>query len=64
MFVKLMLEPHFHEDSCGYRPGRSALDAVGVTRQGCWRRNWVIDLDVEVFFDNLRRNLVMRTIQH
>jgi len=45
MVVKMMLEPqvepHFHEDSYGYRPGKSALDAVGVTRQRCWRRNWV-----------------------
>ena len=43
MVVKLMLEPevepHFHADSYGYRPGKSALDAVGVTRQRCWRRN-------------------------
>ena len=46
MVVKLTLEPqvepHFHEDSYGYRPGKSALDAVGVTRQRCWRRDWVI----------------------
>jgi RNA-directed DNA polymerase len=66
--VKLMLEPqvepHFHEDSYGYRPGKSALDAVGVTRQRCWRRNWVIDLDIKGFFDNLRWDLVMRALKH
>ncbi|TWT80380.1 Group II intron-encoded protein LtrA [Planctomycetes bacterium CA13] len=68
MVVKLMLEPqvepHFHEDSYGYRPGKSALDAVGVTRQRCWRRNWVIDLDIKGFFDNLRWDLVMRALEH
>lgn len=68
MVVKLMfepqVEPHFHEDSYGYRPGKSALDAVGVTRQRCWRRNWVIDLDIKGFFDNLRWDLVMRALKH
>ena len=57
MVVKLVLEPvvepHFHPDSYGYRPGKSALDAVGVTRQRCWRQDWVIDLDIKGFFDNL-----------
>jgi len=68
MVVKLMLEPdvepYFHEDSYGYRPGKSALDAVGVTRQRCWRRNWVIDLDIKGFFDNLRWDLVLRALKH
>lgn len=68
MVVKLMLEPqvepHFHKDSYGYRPGKSALDAVGVTRQRCWRQNWVIDLDIKGFFDNLRWDLVMRALEH
>lgn len=68
MVVKLMLEPHvephFHNDSYGYRPGKSALDAVGVTRQRCWRRNWVIDLDIKGFFDNLDWDLVMRAVRH
>ena len=68
MVVKLVLEPsvepHFHPDSYGYRPGKSALDAVGVTRQRCWRRNWVIDLDIKGFFDNLDWNLVMRALRH
>lgn len=68
MVVKLMLEPqvepHFHPDSYGYRPGKSALDAVAVTRQRCWRRNWVIDLDIKGFFDNLDWDLVMRAVRH
>lgn len=68
MVVKLMfephVEPHFHPDSYGYRPGKSALDAVGVTRQRCWRRDYVIDLDIKGFFDNLDWNLVMRAVRH
>ena len=68
MVVKLMLEPlvepHFHEDSYGYRPGKSALDAVGVTRQRCWRYDWLIDLDIQGFFDNLDWDLVLRAVRH
>lgn len=68
MVVKMMLEPdvepHFHEDSYGYRPGKSALDAVGVTRRRCWRSDWVIDLDIKGFFDNLDWDLVMRAVRH
>jgi len=68
MVVKMMLEPdvepHFHEDSYGYRPGKSALDAVGVTRRRCWRSDWVIDLDIKAFFDNLDWDLVMRAVRH
>lgn len=68
MVVKLVfepqVEPHFHPDSYGYRPGKSALVAVAVTRQRCWRRNWVIDLDIKGFFDNLDWNLVMRAVKH
>ncbi|MBA3709659.1 MAG: group II intron reverse transcriptase/maturase [Planctomycetes bacterium] len=59
-----LVEPHFHPDSYGYRPGKSALDAVGVTRKRCWRRNWVIDLDIKGFFDNLDHDLVMRAVRH
>jgi RNA-directed DNA polymerase len=55
--VKAKLEPEvdagFHVDSYGYRPGKSALDAVGQARQRCWRYDWVIDLDIKAFFDNL-----------
>ena len=51
----LTLEPRtesiFHSDSYGYRPGRSALDAVAVCRTRCWQKAWVIDLDVAAFLD-------------
>jgi len=53
--ARLALEPHveplFHDDSYGYRPGRSALDAVAVCRQRSWRNDWVVDIDVKSFLD-------------
>ena len=59
-----MVEPKFHVDSYGYRPGKSALDAVATARQRCWRMDWVIDLDIAGFFDNLRHELVMKAMTH
>jgi group II intron reverse transcriptase/maturase len=51
MVLEPMVEPLFHSDSYGYRPGRSALDAVEVCRQRCWKTSWVIDLDIRAFLD-------------
>ena len=45
--------PHFHADSYGYRPNKSALDAVGKARERCWKCAWVLDVDIKGFFDNL-----------
>jgi len=56
------VEPIFHPDSYGYRPRRSALDAVGVCRQRCWQRLWVIDLDVSAFFDSVRWDLIVAAV--
>jgi group II intron reverse transcriptase/maturase len=58
-----LVEPHFHDDSYGYRPGKSALDAVGVARQRCWRYDWVLDLDIKSFFDEIDRELLMRAVR-
>ena len=67
MVVKLYLEPevegHFHPDSYGYRPGKSALDAVGQARERCWKYDYVIDLDIKGFFDNLEHSLIMRAVK-
>ena len=67
MVVKMYLEPDvepiFHPDSYGYITGRSALDAVGVVRQRCWRYNWVIDLDIEGFFDNIDHELMLHAVK-
>jgi len=66
--VKLHLEPKvepiFHPDSYGYRPGKSALDAVGTCRQRCWRADWVIDLDIRAFFDTVPWGLVLKAVAH
>ena len=63
-YLEPLLEPHFHPDSYGYRPGKSALDAVGTARKRCWRQDWVIDLDIKGFFDNLDHELLMRAVRH
>jgi RNA-directed DNA polymerase len=57
-----VVEPKFHADSYGYRPKKSALDAVGVARKRCWRYDWCIDLDIKGFFDNLDHDLMMKAI--
>jgi retron-type reverse transcriptase len=57
------VEPIFHPDSYGYRPGRSALDAVAVCRRRCWRYGWVIDLDVQKCFDSVCWDLVVKAVQ-
>ena len=58
-----LVEPHFHDNSYGYRPGKSALDAVGVARQRCWRYAWVLDLDIKAFFDGIETTLLMRAVR-
>ena len=52
-------EPVFHPGSYGYRPGRSALDAVAVCRRRCWEADWVIDLDIRKFFDEIDHTALM-----
>lgn len=64
MVFEPIVEPVFHPDSYGYRPGRSALDAVGVARKRCWKADWVIDLDVKAFFDSISHDLVERAVAH
>ena len=56
-------EPRFHPDSYGYRPKKAAWDAVGVCRERCWRRDWVIDLDVEKFFDSVPWDLIVKAVE-
>jgi RNA-directed DNA polymerase len=62
MHLEPLVEPKFHPDSYGYRPGRSALNAVAVCRERCWRSNWVIDLDIRAFFDSIDHDLLLRAV--
>ncbi|MES2179366.1 MAG: group II intron reverse transcriptase/maturase [Gemmatimonadota bacterium] len=62
MVFEPRVEPVFHDDSYGYRPGKSAIDAVGVARKRCWTTDWVIDLDIKGFFDSIPHDLVERAV--
>ncbi|WP_329530431.1 group II intron reverse transcriptase/maturase (plasmid) [Streptomyces sp. NBC_01450] len=64
MVLEPLVEPVFHPDSYGYRPRRSALDAVAACRERCWRTDWVIDMDIRGFFDNLDHDLVLKAVAH
>lgn len=63
LYFEPMVEPHFHEDSYGYRPGKSALDAVEVTRKRCWKYDWVLEFDIKGLFDNIDHELLMKTVR-
>lgn len=67
MVIKLifepMVEPYFLPDSYGYRPNKSALDAIGVTRQRCWRYDWVLEYDIRGLFDNIDHQLLLKAIK-
>lgn len=63
MYLEPDVEPNFHPDSYGYIRGRSALDAVGVVRKRCWKYNWVIDLDIKGFFDNIDHDLMLHAVK-
>lgn len=67
MVVKLELEPvvepHFLPDSYGYRPNKSALDAVSITRQRCWKYDWVLEFDIKGLFDNISHELIMKAVE-
>jgi len=56
------LEPYFHSSSYGYRPGKSALEAVGKAREKCWRYDWVLDMDIEGCFDNIDHSMLMKAL--
>jgi RNA-directed DNA polymerase len=66
MVVKLefepTVEPHFLPDSYGYRPRKSALDAIGITRERCWRYNWVLEFDIKGLFDNISHELLLKAV--
>src|SRR2546423_591443 len=62
-YLEPCLEAVFHTDSYGYRPGRSAIDAVRQARQRCWRYAWVLDID-EGYFDSIDWELLLKAVRH
>ena len=62
-YLEPILEPVFHADSYGYRPGKSAIDAVRTARQRCWRSDYVLDIDVKGFFDTLDWELLLKAVR-
>lgn len=67
MVAKIYFEPKvekiFHEDSYGYRPNKSAIQAVGVLRERCWRKDWVVDFDIKGLFDNIRHDYLIKMVK-
>ncbi|MBP0593662.1 group II intron reverse transcriptase/maturase [Paraburkholderia sp. LEh10] len=67
MVVKQVIEPDldavFLADSYGYRPGKSALDAVGITRERCWKYDWILEFDIKGLFDNIDHELLLRAVR-
>lgn len=67
MVAKIYFEPNvekiFHEDSYGYRPNKSAIQAVGVLRERCWRKDWVVDFDIKGLFDNIRHDYLIEMVK-
>jgi RNA-directed DNA polymerase len=64
LVLEPQLEPHFHADSYGYRPGKSAHQALAVTRQRCWWHAWVLEFDIRGLFDNIDHGLLMKAVRH
>lgn len=62
-YLEPIIDPCFHTDSYGYRPGKSAIDAVGITRRRCWRYDWVLEFDIKGLFDNLRHDLLLKALR-
>jgi len=63
MYLEPVVEPQFHENSYGYRPKKSAIEAVEQARQRCWRNDWVVDMDVKSFFDRIDHTLMMHAVR-
>jgi RNA-directed DNA polymerase len=63
MVLERQVEPLFHPDSYGYRPGRSQHDALGTCQRRCWQQSWVIDLDIQGFFDNVPHAEILLAVE-
>ena len=63
MYFESLVEPHFHADSYGYRPNKSAHQALAVTRKWCWQYDWVLEFDIQGLFDNIDHDLLMKAVR-
>jgi RNA-directed DNA polymerase len=63
IYFEPKVEPYFHPDSYGYRPARSALDAIAITRQRSWQYDWVLEIDIQGLFDNIDHELLMKAVR-
>jgi RNA-directed DNA polymerase len=63
LIIEPVLDPLFHPDSYGYRPGKSAKQAIAVTRERCWRYDWVVEFDVRAAFDRIDHGLLMKAVR-
>jgi RNA-directed DNA polymerase len=62
--LERILEPEFDEDSYGYRPGKSAHEALETCKRRCWKHSWVLELDIQAFFDCVRHDLILKALKH
>lgn len=64
IYVESILEPIFHEDSYGYRPGKSAHQALQKCAERCWNHSWILEIDISKFFDNVRHDLIIKALEY
>lgn len=64
MKLEPVLEPKFHADSYGYRPSKSAHQAVEFCKINCWSKDWVVDIDIKGFFDNIDHDWMMQMVKY
>lgn len=63
LYLEPKVEPVFYEDSYGYRPNKSAIDAIEITRKRCWKYEWVLEFDVKGLFDNIRHDYLIKLVE-
>ena len=63
LMIEPVLDPLFHPDSYGYRPGKSAKQAIAVTRKRCWQYDWVVEFDIKAAFDQIDHDLLLKAVR-
>lgn len=64
LLLEPLLEPVFHADSYGYRPAKSAHNALSITRKRCWKYDWALEYDIRGLFDNIDHQLLLKALRH